>query len=127
MGVGEHRGIVEHDDPFELREPIGERQDLVDVFLVLRDEQRGAAVAHLVFDLGCGRGRIDAVDDGAERLRREVADDPFLAGIAHDGDALAAHEPEGGEGARGARDQRGVIAPAALTIEAEMPDFGLRQ
>ena len=66
------------------------RQDLVDVFLVLGDEDRGAAVAHLVLDLGGRGGRIDAVDDRAERLRGEIADHPFLADVAHDGDALAA-------------------------------------
>ncbi len=120
MPIGEHRGIVEHDDPPELRQAVGERQDLVDVFLVLRDEDGGAAVAHLVLDLGGRRGRIDAVDDGAERLRRQVADQPLLAGIPHDGDALAAHEAQFGEGPRRARDQRRIVVPAALAIEPEM-------
>ena len=76
------------------RQPVGQRQDPVDVFLVLGDEDRRAAVAHLVFDLGDRGGRIDAVDDGAERLRGEVADHPLLAGVAHDGDALALAQPE---------------------------------
>ena len=120
MPIGEHRGIVEHDDPPELRQPVGEGQDLVDVFLVLRDEDGGAAVAHLVLDLGCRRGRIDAVDDGAERLRRQVADQPLLAGIAHDGDALAAREAQFREGPRRARNQRRIVVPAALAIEPEV-------
>ena len=49
-----------------------QRQDLVDVLLVLGDEQDRAAVAHLVFDLLGRGGRIDAVDDGAERLGGKV-------------------------------------------------------
>ena len=53
-----------------------------------------AAVAHLVFDLGGRGGRIDAVDDGAERLRGEIADHPLFADVAHDGDALAARDAE---------------------------------
>ncbi len=94
MRIGEHRGIIEHDDPLELRQAIGHGQDLIDVFLVLGDEQHGAAVAHLVLDLRGRCGGIDAVDDGPERLRCEIADHPFLAGIAHDGDTLAAGEPD---------------------------------
>ena len=85
MRVGEHRGSIEHHDPFETGQPIGEGEDLVDIFLVLGNEDHGAAVAHLVFDLGSRSGRIDAVDDGAERLRREVAYHPVFAGIPHDG------------------------------------------
>ena len=54
----------------------------------------GAAVAHLVFDFGRRGGRIDAVDDRAERLRREIADQPLLADVAHDGDALALVDTE---------------------------------
>ncbi len=80
----------------------------------------GAAVAHLVLDLGRCRGRIDAVDDGAERLRREIADHPLFADVAHDGDALAAHDADGLHGARGVRDKRCVIAPAPLAVDAEM-------
>ncbi len=120
MRVGEHRRVVEHDDPLQRGQALGERQDLVDVFLVLGDEDDRAAVAHLILDLRRGRRGIDAVDDGAERLRGEVADHPLLAGVAHDGDAVAGGEAERGEGARRARDHGGIVAPAALAIEAEM-------
>ena len=92
--VAEHRRIIEHDDRAQIGQPIGDRQDLVDIFLVFGDEDAGAAVAHLVLDLGRRRGRIDAVDDGAERLRGEVADHPLFADVAHDGDALAAFDAE---------------------------------
>ena len=120
MGVGKHRGIVDHDDAFQSVQPIGERQDLVDVFLVLRDEHHRAAVAQLVLDLRSRGGRIDAVDDSAERLRREVANEPLLAGVAHDGDALAAGKAQLGKGARRPRHQRRIVAPAAFAIQSEM-------
>ena len=84
------------------------------------DEHHGAAVAHLILDLRRRRGRIDAVDDGAERLRREVADHPLLAGITHDGDAIAAREPQRRKGLCRAGDQFGVRAPASFAIDAEM-------
>ena len=120
MRIGEHRRIVEHDDPAQCGQALGERQDLVDVFLILGDEHRGAAIAHLILDLGGGGGGIDPIDDGAERLRGEVADQPLLAGVPHDGDAVSGRNPQRHKGAGGARDHRGVVAPAALPIEAEV-------
>ena len=89
MREGEQRGVVDHDDAAQCRQPLDQRQDAVDVLLVLGDEQHRAAVAHLVLDLLGRGGRIDAVDDGAERLGGLVADQPLLAGVGHDGDALA--------------------------------------
>jgi hypothetical protein len=47
--VGEHRGVIEHDDPLQFMQTIGNRQNLVDVFLIFRREQYRAAVSHLVF------------------------------------------------------------------------------
>ena len=74
----------------------------------------GAAIAHLIVDLRRCRGRIDAVDDGAERLRGEIADHPFLADVAHDGDTLAALKTEALQRARGhARPARHNRASAA--------------
>src|SRR5262249_22209862 len=90
------------------------------VFLIFRDEQRGATVPHLIFDFGRGGGRIDAIDDGSERLRREVANHPFLAGVSHDGDAVALRKSEGCKGACRTRDQRRIVAPASFTVEAQM-------
>ena len=44
--------IIDYDDGRQIGKPIGERKNLVDVFLIFSDEERGAAVAHLVFDFG---------------------------------------------------------------------------
>ena len=118
--VAEHRGIVEHDDRAQVRQPACDQQDLVDIFLVFGDEDAGAAVPHLVFDLSWRGGRIDAVGDRAERLRCEVADHPLFADIAHDGDALTARNAEALQCACGVRDQRRIVAPAALAIDTEM-------
>ena len=120
MVVGEHRRVVDDDDPAQRGERVRVRQDLVDVLLVLRDEDRGGPVLHLVLDLG-GRGRrVDAVGDRPQRLRAEVAEDPLLAGVAHDRDALAMAEAERGETGRAAGDELRVPAPRALAIQPEV-------
>ena len=118
--VAEHGGVVDDHDEAQVRQPVREGQDLVDVFLILGDEDRGAAVAHLVLDFRCRGGGIDAVDDGAERLRGEIGDHPLLCRIAHDGDALARRHAEAREGARRVTDERSEVGPGALAIEPEM-------
>jgi hypothetical protein len=118
--VAEHRRVIDHHDPLQFTQFIGERQDLVDVFLIFRDEQHGAAIPHLIFDFGCGGGRIDAIDDGPERLRCEITDHPFLAAVPHDGDSVTLLNSEGCEGARRTRDQLRIVAPASFAVEAEM-------
>lgn len=118
--VAEHRRIVDDDDVAQAGQPLQERQHLVEVLLVLGHEQRGAAVAQLVLELG-GRGRrVDAVGDRAGGLRAEVEERPLLAGVAHDRDTLAGREAERTQRERHARDERGVVAPGALAIQAEM-------
>src|SRR4029079_1352123 len=118
--IAEHCGSVEHDDRAQGGQPVDHRQDLVDIFLVLGDEDAGAAVPHLVLDLGRRSGRINSIGDGAERLRGEIADHPFFADVAHDGDALATDDAEVLQRACRMRDQRRVVAPAALAINAEV-------
>ena len=120
MFVSKHGRIVEHYDPAQIGQLIGDRQDAIDIFLIFGNEHAGAAVAHLVLDLSRRRGRIDTVDDGAERLGGEIANHPFFADIAHNGDAFAAPDAERLQGARGVRHQRGIIAPAPFAIDAEM-------
>ena len=113
----EQRRLVDHDDVAQRRQPIRQRQDLVDVLLVLGDEHHRAAVAHLVLDLLGRGGRIDAVHDRAERLRGKVGDQPFLAGIRHDGDAITGRHAQRRQAFGRARDQQGVFAPSPLAIE----------
>ena len=122
--VTEHRRIVEYDDRFQIGQLIGDRQNLVDIFLVFGDEDRGAAITHLVVDFRRRRGRVDAVDNSPERLRREVADHPFFTDIAHDRDAVAAFDAEPLQGAGGVRHQRSIIVPCSFAVEAEM--FGAK-
>jgi len=120
MRVIEHCGIVDDHNVAKIRQPVGQRQQLVGVFLILGDEQGGAAVAHLIFDFRRRSGRIDAIDDRTERLRGEVADDPFLVGLAHNREPLARPQTEIGKRPCHAR----VIAPGPFAIDAEM--FGAK-
>jgi hypothetical protein len=121
LGVaeGEQRRVVDHHDAAQRRQPLRERQDAVDVLLVLGDEQHRAAVAHLILDLLGRCGGVDAVDDGPERLSGEIAHQPLLAGVGHDGDALAGLQPGDRERLRRACHQTGVPHPATLAVEPE--------
>ena len=96
------------------------RQDAVDILLVFGNEQHRTAVAHLVFDLLGRGGRIDAVDDGAERLGGLVADQPLLAGVGHDGDAVTGADTLGRKGLGGAGHQLGVLPPRPFAIDAAL-------
>ena len=73
MRVAEHGRIIDYDDGLQIGKPIGEGENLVDVFLIFSDEERGAAVAHLVFDFGLRGRRINAVGDRPKRLDGEIA------------------------------------------------------
>jgi hypothetical protein len=117
--ISEHRRVVDDHDVAQAGQALEERQHLVDVLLVLGDEERGAGVAQLVLDLGGGGSRVDAVGHRAGRLRAQVGDHPFLARVAHDGDALAGLQAEL-EPARGAaRHVVGVLAPADFAVQAQ--------
>ena len=118
--VREHGARIDDHDMAQLRQPFDQRQYLVDVFLVLGDDDARAAVAQLVFGFRGRRGRIDAVGERAKRLRRQVREHPFLTRIADDRDALAALEAEPCEPFGDAPHQRGVLAPGAFAIDAEL-------
>ena len=117
--ITEHGGIVDDHDAPQVGQPLEKGQHLVDVFLVLGDEQRGTAVAQLIFHLGRRGGRIDAVADRAGGLRAEVGEHPLFAGVAHDGDALARLDPQCFEAGGDPRDQVCVLPPGSLLIKSE--------
>ena len=80
-----------------------------------------APPSRIWYSTSCGRGgRIDAVDDGAERLRGLIADQPLLAGVGHDGDALARAQPLRRQRLRRARHHLGVVAPRPFAVDAEL-------
>src|SRR5262249_33574216 len=118
--IMENCGVIDHDEPFKCGQASRAAQDFVEIFLVSGNEESSSAVAHLKLELRCGSCRIDAVNDAAQRLGGKVADQPLFAGVSHYGHAVAAREPQIGKGARRARHQFGVTAPAALAVKAEM-------
>src|SRR5262249_18255221 len=97
------------------------REDLVEVLLVLRHDEDGAAMLEQVADLAGSARRIDAIRDGPERLRREVGDGPLGTRIADDRDRFAARarvlarhaERHGG-------DALGELDPRGLAVDAEL-------
>ena len=64
-------------------------QHLVHLFLVAADHDPGAAVTHDVLQFGPGIGRVDAHGDAAQRLGRQVGEEPAGAAVTDDGDAIA--------------------------------------
>jgi len=72
MAVGKHRRRIDDNDHPQIRQAVDDRQDLIDVFLILSDEDRRATVAHLILNFRDRRRRIDAVTDGAGGLRAQV-------------------------------------------------------
>ena len=119
MVVCEHRIPVDDEMMRKLGRTSAIGRNLVDVFLVARNEERSRAIAHLIFDFSRGGGRVNAIGDRAERLRRKIADHPLFADVAHDRDAMAAFDAERLQQARGTRDEQGVIAPPAFAVDAE--------
>ena len=92
------------DDLLELRQPLGHRQDLVDLLLVLdRGEAHLGMGQHIGELVGDGVG-VDRHRHGAEHLRRHHRPvEPGPVG-PDDGDGVAAREPEAGQPGRvGAR------------------------
>ena len=78
----------------ELRQPLRDRQDLVDLLLVLHRGEAHLGVGQHVGQLVGDRVGIDRHRDGAERLRRRHRPvEPRPVG-ADDGDGVAALEAE---------------------------------
>ena len=59
-------------------------EDLVELLLVLREEEAGAAVVDDVLDLAGGVGGVDAVGDAAHRHGAEVGVEPLRAVVGDD-------------------------------------------
>ena len=118
--VSEHRRVVDHDDTAQRGELLGDRKNLVDVLLAFSDEDRRTTVAHLVLHLRGGGGGVNAVGDRACRLCAEIGDHPFLAGVRHDGDALAGAKAERLEPQGTAPDERRVFGPCPFAVEPQM-------
>ena len=120
MPVREHGARIDDHDMAHERQPLHDRQHLVDVLLVLGDHDAGAAVAQLVFGLRRRRGGVNAVGHCPERLRRQVREHPLLAGVADDRDALGTREAESFEPVGDSADERGILSPAPTAIDAEL-------
>ena len=88
------------DDQLQVRQAVLQRQDLVDLFLVLGDDDRGLGVIEHIGELGRDRVLVDRDGDAAEALRGELRDIEARAVLADDRQLVAAPEALGGEAER---------------------------
>ena len=106
------------------RQPVADREDLVDLLLVLGDDDAGLGMIEHRGDLVRHRIGVDGDGNGADHLRRRDRPVELRAVRADDGDGVAAIEAEGdqsdGDGARLVVDLRpGPRLPEAEILVAE--------
>ena len=88
-----------------------DRQDLVELLLVLDEDEPRLGVVQQVVDLVGARRRIDAARGAADRLDPEVAIEPLRSVFGQDGDIFPMPESEGQECRRHPVDLFTVLAP----------------
>ena len=108
------------DDPFELRQPLGERQNLVDLFLVLDRGKACLGMREHIGDLVGDRVGVDRHRDGAEHLRRHHRPIELRPVRADDGDGVAALEAEPGKPCRICAHLRQDLCPGPDLPDAEI-------
>jgi hypothetical protein len=112
--------LVDHDDLFQARATVAHLKDLVEMFLVLRDEDDGVGIADDILHLLRGIGRIDAVGDAADCLRAEIGIEPFRHTLGHDGDDVATFHAERRKTEPGVLHVLAVLGPGLRAPDAEM-------
>ena len=88
------------DDPFELRQPLGEGQKLVDLFLVLDRGKARVGMGEHKGDFVGARVGVNRHRDGPKHLRRRHRPVELGPVRAHDGHGVTALEAEAGEPCR---------------------------
>jgi len=82
------------DDFSQERQVVARFQYLVELLLVLDEQIDRTGIQRQVLNLGGSVGWIDAGADAAGAQRTEIAEQPFLAGVAEDRDRLAGFEAQ---------------------------------
>ena len=112
-------GIDDH-EPRDIRQPVQDRQQLVEVLLGFQDDDVRAAVGHDELDFGGRAGGIDAHGDRAGRHDGVVRDYPFDAGIAHDDDTIAGFDAQLHQAKRGLLDLSGELGPCVALVDTQV-------
>ena len=95
-------------------------QQLVDLLLVLGDHEPGAGELHQVTDFDRDRILVHAEGPGADRLRRELRDQPLRTIVAQHRHDLALLQAELDETAREVPHPFGVLGPGQALPDAEL-------
>ena len=110
---------VEHEDLHELGTAGPHLEDLIELLLVLRKEEAGAAVVDDVLDLPRRVGGVDAVGDPAARDGAEIGVEPLRAVVGHDGHHVARTQPESDQPEGDVADPFAVLAPGDGAPDAQ--------
>ena len=106
------------DDQLQVRQAVLQRQDLVDLFLVLGNDDRGLGVIEHIGELGRDRVLVDRDGDAAEALRGELRDIEARAVLPDDRQLVAAPEALGGEPLREIAHLLPIAPPAVSLPDA---------
>ena len=123
-------GGVHHDHRVHLRDLLADREDLVELLLVLADHRAGFGVGDHPEALLGGVGLVDRHDDRPGRGRGHVRVGPLGAGVGEDADALALVEVEVDQPEANLLDDLGELSigdvmPGAVTLVADGDVLGV--
>jgi hypothetical protein len=110
---------VEHEDLHELGAAGPHLENLVELLLVLREEEAGAAVVDDVLHLPRRVGGVDAVGDAARRDGAEIGVEPLRTVVGDDGHHVARPQPEGDQPEGDPADPVAVLAPGDGAPDAQ--------
>ena len=112
------RLVVDH--PFEFRQPLGDRQDLVDLLLVLGDGEARLGMGENEGEFVGDRVGIDRHRDGAQHLRRHDRPVEPRPVAAHDRDGVATADAVPMQSHRHGADDVVDLVPGPALPDAEI-------
>ncbi|MEN8152124.1 MAG: carboxypeptidase-like regulatory domain-containing protein, partial [Planctomycetota bacterium] len=107
-------------DVLEVRQVVLDRQRLVDLFLVFRNEDARSGIGKQVLHLGGGIGGIEAHGRGANGNRGHIGHHPLGAILRVHGDPIARLDPETEERVRHREDGVPIFAEGDLTPDPQL-------
>ena len=104
----------------ELRRALGQRQQLVDLLLVLGEHQFGLAIGQEIGGFLIQHVAVEAETHRADRVDGDLGGDPVRAVVADDADHVAAAEPERDHAEREVAHSVLVVLPGELPPQPEI-------
>ena len=115
-----HAARIGIDDVLQMRHAVGQRQQLVDLLLILGEYQPGFAIAEQIGGFLVQHIAVEAKAHGADRMGGDFSRDPIGAVVADDADDVAAAEPEFDHAEREIMHAGLVVVPGEGTPEPKI-------